>query len=43
MGAQKDAERKQQEFVEKYSALNQEHQSLVQAFDIVTQVWGGGD
>lgn len=38
MGAQGDAQSKLQEFAEKYSMLNQEHQNLVQAFDNVTQV-----
>lgn len=38
MGAQGDAQSKLQEFAEKYSMLNQEHQNLVQAFDNVTKV-----
>ena len=38
MGAQGDAQSKLQEFAEKYSMLNQEHQNLVQVFDNVTQV-----
>lgn len=38
MGAQGDAQSKLQEFADKYSMLNQEHQHLVQDFDNVTQV-----
>ena len=38
MGAQGDAQSELQEFADKYSMLNQEHQNLVQDFDNVTQV-----
>lgn len=43
MGAQEDAQKKQQELTEKYSALQQEHQSLVQAFDTVSKVCDFGN
>jgi len=38
MGAQGDAQSKVQEYADKYSMLNQEHQNLVQALDNITQV-----
>lgn len=38
MGAQGDAERKHHELVEKYSMLNEKHQSLVKAFDVTVKV-----
>lgn len=43
VGAQEDAEKKQQELSEQYSALQQEHQSLVQSFDTVSKVCDHGN